>query len=523
MPKKPMTVTDAYNKAKTKGKTSARENVTRSGQGSGNTMSRASVGASRNAVTRTGQGSGNKGPKKNKSFLDRVGGIAKGVGRVGAAVAKDAANTVTNPFGAAKSTAKQIGKDVKNKNIAGLGLAAASMIPIPGAKGTAAALKAAGKAGKATKTLSQMADDVVKATAKKAAPATKKAAAKETPALAKKLDALSGQGGDAAGVAARTRAATPKVKKELARPTVPQVMPIKRVSRSATAAEKKILDKGKSVAAKPTVNLTGYKPPATKVKLNPWDKNIAMSKKYDLPTEVKPAPAPKKQGPKVDTTPKAGSVPKKKPAQPAATTAKAADVPRVAQAQAELTAARAELKAFKAAKGGKYKDAVGYKQLLDKVRAKEVKVSNATSRGAPRRQRGVTQKTMTDGPVKPGDAQRTYSGVGRSNTPRSGVTESPKPNKGQYEGDSLRGQARNDAASMSNRGLRGSSRATRDGRTAENKAKNVENIKIRENDRKVAKYNDMLAKAKASKKPKDIAAAKKYAEFWGLKGIKKLK
>jgi hypothetical protein len=33
----------------------------------------------------------------------------------------------------------------------------------------------------------------------------------------------------------------------------------------------------------------------------------------------------------------------------------------------------------------------------------------------------------------------------------------------------------------------------------------------------------MLAKAKASKKPKDIAAAKKYAEFWKLKGIKKLK
>jgi hypothetical protein len=39
----------------------------------------------------------------------------------------------------------------------------------------------------------------------------------------------------------------------------------------------------------------------------------------------------------------------------------------------------------------------------------------------------------------------------------------------------------------------------------------------------MAEYNKKYEKAKASKKPKDIAAAKKYAEFWGLKGIKKLK
>jgi hypothetical protein len=398
MPKKPMTVTDAYNKAKPKGKTSARENVTKSGQGSGNTMSRSSVGAARNAVTKTGMGSGNmSAKKKGKSFFDRVGDVAKGVGRVGSAVVKDSVNTVTNPFGAAKSTAKQIGRDVKNKNVAGLGLAAASMIPIPGAKGTAAAIKAAGKAGKATKTLSQLADDAVKAGAKGA--------------------------------------------------------------------------KGS-----------------------------------------KPKPTPK---PKTKPTPKPSSKP---PATPKPKT-------KVESAQSELADVRKELADFKAAKGGKYKDDIGYKRLNEKLRAKEQKVANAVKEAAtpPREQRGVTQKTMTDTPVKPGDAQRTYSGVGRSKTPRTGVTESPKPNKGQYEGDTLRGQARNDAASMSNKGLRGSSRATRDGRTAENKAKNVENIKIRENDRKVAKYNDMLAKAKASKKPKDIAAAKKYADFWKLKGIKKLK
>jgi hypothetical protein len=224
-------------------------------------------------------------------------------------------------------------------------------------------------------------------------------------------------------------------------------------------------------------------------------------------------PAPKPAAPK--PTPKPSSKP---PATPKPKT-------KVESAQAELADVRKELADFKAAKGGKYKDDIGYKRLNEKLRAKEQKVANAVKEAAapPREPRGVTQKTMTDTPVKPGDAQRTYSGVGRSKTPRTGVTESPKPNKGQYEGDLLRGQARNDAASMSNRGLRGSSRATRDGRTAENKARNVENIKIRENDRKVAKYNDMLAKAKASKKPKDIAAAKKYAEFWGLKGIKKLK
>jgi hypothetical protein len=437
MPKKPMTVTDAYNKAKTKGKPSKeaydkfntkkpkpsvteykRNQVTKtgmgsgnrtkttSGMGSGNRTSSASVGAAREKVTRTGQGSGNKG-SKGKSFFDRVGGIAKGVGSVGAAVAKDAANTVTNPFGAAKSTAKQIGKDVKNKNVAGLGLAAASMIPIPGAKGTAAAIKAAGKA----KTLSQLADDAVKAGAKGAKGAKPKPTPKPKPA--------------------------PK-------PTTPAPKP---------------------AAPKPTPKPSS-KPPAT--------------------------PKPKT---------------------------------KVESAQAELADVRKELADFKAAKGGKYKDDIGYKRLTEKLRAKEQKVANAIKEAAtpPREPRGVTQRTMTDGPVKPGDAQRTYSGVGRSKTPRTGVTESPKPNKGQYEGDLLRGQARNDAASMSNRGLRGSSRATRDGRTAENKARNAENIKIRENDRKVAKYNEMLAKAKASKKPKDIEAAKKYAEFWGLKGIKKLK
>jgi len=544
MPKKPMTVTDAYNKAKPKGKTSARENVTRSGQGSGNRTkttsgmgsgnrtSRASVGAAREKVTRTGQGSGNKGPKKNsKSFLDRVGDIGKTVGRVGTAVVKDSVNTVTNPFGAAKSTIGQLGKDVKNKNIAGLGLAAASMIPIPGAKGSSAAIKAAGaaskaataasalskasKAGKATKTLSQLADDAIKAGtkgAKKVKPVqgitVKKGGGKfktggeftpppSKPKPAAFTDNLSSSqreqlkkilkenngspltasqiaqfadkaGGDVASYSAKIRAATPKLKRELARDTV-----------------------------KPVLSKPAPKPAGT--------------------------PAPKQ---KVDTTPKVGSVPKPKPKpKPAEKTMAKPDVPKVSSAQSELTTARAELEAFKKTHGAKYRTVNGFKQLQNKIAAKQQKVANAAkgNAGGVRPQRGVNPRTMTNAPVKTGDAQRTYSSVGRSNTPRNGMTESPKPNKGQYEGDLLRGQARNDAARMSNRGLRGSSRATREGRTAENKARNVENIKIRENDRKVARYEEMRQKALQSKKPKDVVAAKKYAEFWGLKGIKRLK
>lgn len=395
MPKKPMTVTDAYNKAKNKSKPINREAVTKTGMGSGNKTNITAVGAARNAVTKTGMGSGNKGPKKNKSFLDRVGDIGKTVGRVGYAIAKDSVNTVTNPFGAAKDTVKQIGKDVKNKNYAGLGLTAASMIPIPEGK----LIKGLGE----VKTLAQLAEDAAK-------------------------------GGSKAATAAST---------------------IK-----AAKAAAKLAEKDAAKAAK-------------------------TAKALVAPTSVT----------------------------------------KVSSAQAELKAAREELTAFKAKNGNGFKDATGYKQLNNKITAKEQKVANAVKAEAtpPRPQRGVTQKTMTDGPVKPGDAQRTYSGVGRSKTPRTGVTQSPKPNKGQYEGDLLRGQARNDAANMSNRGLRGSSRATRDGRTAENKAKNIQNIAIRENDRKVAKYNAMLAKAKASKNPKDIAAAKNYAKFWKLKGIKKPK
>jgi len=554
MPKKPMTVADAYNKAKPKSKTSAREKVTRSGQGSGNTISRASVGAAREKVTRTGQGSGNKGPKKkNKGFFDRVGDVAGTVGRVGGGAIKGmtvdpitwavknpkkVAGTLVNPkkltdWGVDNLLAgKEIERILRGKGTKmDAGLAALSVIPI-GGKGASKSLSELAEqatknaAASGVKATAKKAAPAAKKAAKKAAPAAKKAAAKETPALAKKLDALSGQGGDAAGVAARTRAATPKVKKELARPTVPQIMPIKRVSRSATAAEKKILDKGKSVAAKPTVNLTSYKPPA-KVKLNPWDKNIAMSKKYDLPAEVKPAPAPKKKGPKVDTTPKAGSMPKKKPAKPAAQTARAADRASVSRAQESLKEARAALDKFKAEKGASYRQQNGYKKLVNAVTRAEQRVNNTIKSGAPRRQRGVTQRTMTDGPVRAGDAQRTYSGVGRSETPRNGMTGVPRPNRAQYEGDRSLAQIAEDRASMSHVGLqgskRGSRRATREGRAAENKAKNVQNIAIRENERKVAKYEEMRQKALKSKKPKDVQAAKKYAEFWGLKGIKKLK
>jgi hypothetical protein len=517
MPKKPMTVTDAYNKAKPKGKTSARENVTRSGQGSGNRTkttsgmgsgnrtSRTSVGAAREKVTRTGQGSGNKGPKKNKSFLDRVGDIGKTVGRVGTAVVKDTVNTVTNPFGAAKSTIGQLGKDVKNKNIAGLGLAAASMIPIPGARGASAAAKAAGKAKK-IKTLSEMAEDAAK--------------------TSKQLDELAKIGGDKAGVAKRLREATPRIKKEIARDNVPQILPIKRVSRSATAADKAITSKGKMIAGKPTVNYTSYVPPA-KLKASKWDKNIAMSNKFGLPEEVKPVKSKKRTGPKVDSTPKAGSMPKKKPAKPAAQTAQAADRASVSRAQENLKEAREALNKFKAEKGASYRQQTGYKKLSNAVTRAEQRVNNTIKSGAPRRQRGVTQRTMTDGPVRAGDAQRTYSGVGRSETPRNGMTGVPRPNRAQYEGDRSLAQIAEDRASMSHVGLqgskRGSRRATREGRAAENKAKNVQNINIRENERKVAKYEEKRQLAIKTKKPKDIEAAKKYAEFWGLKGIKKLK
>lgn len=543
MPKKPkpMTVVDAYNKAKPKSKSSARENVTRSGQGSGNTAAprraklsgelpsaikrRNALGDKREKVTRTGQGSGNTGPKKkNKGFFDRVGDIAKGVGRVGEAVVKDSINTVTNPFGAAKSTAQQIGRDVKNKNVGGLALTALGTVPLPAGRGLSAAAKAAGKAGKAGKTLAELAEAAAKSSSKtkKAVSAGVKIAKNETPAVAKKLDDLTKIGGDKAGVAKRLREATPRVKKEIARDNVPQVLPVKRVSQSATAAEKKILSKGKSATAKPTVNRTGYVPPA-KVKSSPWDKNIAMSMKYNLPEEVKPVRAAKRQGPKVNTTPKAGSVPKKKPAKSVAATAKTADVSEGALAQKRVADARANLNAFKAQHGASYRTKRGYTKLANAVTRAEQGVNTSRRIGAPRPQRGVTQTTMTNTRVNAGDAQRTYSRIGRSKTPRNGMTESPKPSKGQYEGDLLRGQARDDAARMSNRGLRGSKRATRDGRTAENKAKNVQNIAIRENNRKVAKYEEMRQKAIQSKKPKDIEAAKKYAEFWGLKGIKRLK
>lgn len=490
MPKKPMTVNDAYNKTKGKPKPSKeaydsfnkakpkvssteykRNQVTKSGMGSGsrtkttsgmgsgNRTSSASVGASREKVTRTGQGLGNTGPKKKgKSFLDRVGDVGKGVGRFGFAIAKDTAKMVNDPTGYAINTAKQIGKDVKNRNIAGLGLAAASMIPIPGAKGTAAAIKAAGKAGKAvavagkagkaTKSLSQLADDAVKAGAK---------------------GAKSGNAGK-----------TGKEMYDIAVKSSKSLKPVPKPTPAQIAQTKEVKEKlAKNPIRKPK--------PAT--------------------------PAPKPASPK--PTPKPSSKP---PSTPKPKT-------KIESAQAELDDVRKKLADLKATKGGKYKDDIEYKRLTEQITAKQQKVANAVKEAAtpPRDPRGVTQKTMTDGPVKAGDAQRTYSGVGRTNTPRNGMTGTPKPNKGQYEGDMLRGQTRNDAASMSNRGLRGSSRATREGRVTENKARNVENIKIRENDRKVAKYNDMLAKAKASKKPKDIAAAKNYADFWKLKGIKKLK
>ena len=480
MPKKPkpMTVTDAYNKAKTKSKSSARENVTRSGQGSGNTAAprraklsgelpsaikrRNALGDKREKITRTGQGSGNTGPKKkNKGFFDRVGDVAKGVGRVGLAVGKDAARTATNPVGAAKSAIGQIGKDVKNKNVAGLGLAAASMIPIPGAKGTAAAIKAAGKAGKAGKTLSQLADDAVKVGAKGAKP--KPPAPKSKPA-------------------------TPK-----------QTSTIREIDLSK-------FDEMLSIANSKTLS-----PAEIEKKLADMFSASRAAKAGKPPKPATPAPKPATPKPAPKPSSKPPSTPKPKT--------------KIESAQSEVASVRKEIADFKAAKGGKYKDDIGYKRLTEKLRAKEQKAANAVREAAtgPRNPRGVTQKTMTDGPVKVGDAQRTYSGVGRSKTPRTGVTESPKPNKGQYEGDMLRGQARDDAARMSNRGLRGSSRATRDGRTAENKARNVENIRIRENDRKVTKYEEMRQKAIKSKKPKDVQAAKKYAEFWGLKGIKKLK
>ena len=528
---KPMTVTDAYNKAKTKGKPSKeaynsfntkkpkvssveykRNQVTKSGMGSGsrtkttsgmgsgNRTSSASVGASREKVTRTGQGSGNTGPKKNnKSFLDRVGGIGKGVGRFGSAIAKDTYKMASDPTGYAINTAKQIGKDVKNRNIAGLGLAAASMIPIPGAKGTAAAIKAAGKAakvagaagkaGKATKSLSELVDDAIKSSKSlKPKPKPTPAQVAKTKEVKEKL---------AENPIRKPKPATPKPK--------PKPEPAPKPERELRYPDKDTTPAEAAEMAR--------------------ERNEILSGKYGLPKELKPVDAPPKpKGPKVDTTPKAGSFkPKPKP-KPAEKTSKPAESPRVSNAQSELDAARAELKALKAAKGGKYKDDIAYKRITEKIRAKEQKVANAVKSEATgsRPPRGVG-RVMTDSKPKAGDAQRTYSGVGRSPTPRTGVTESPKPNRGQYEGDMLRGQARNDAASMSNRGLRGSSRATREGRVTENKARNAENIKIRENDRKVAKYNDMLAKAKASKKPKDIAAAKNYADFWKLKGIKKLK
>ena len=526
MPKKPMTVTDAYKKAKTKGKPSKeaydsfskakpkvssteykRNQVTKSGQGSGNTAAprraklsgelpsaikrRNALGDKREKVTRTGQGSGNTGPKKkNKGFFDRVGDVAKGVGRVGLAVGKDVANTATNPFGAAKSTAQQIGKDVKNKNVAGLGLAAASMIPIPGAKGTAAAIKAAGKAGKATKTLSQLVDDAVKAGAK----AGSKAAT------------------GASTVKAGVKGAKPKPPAPKSKPATPKAATPKPKPEPAPKPERELRYPDKDTTPAEAAEMAR-------------ERNEILSGKYGLPKELKPVAAPSKpKGPKVDTTPKAGSFKPKPKAKPAEKTAKPAEAPRVSKAQAELDAARAKLKALKAAKGGKYKDDIAYKRITNEITAKEQKVANAVKSEAtpPRPPRGVG-RVMTNSKPKAGDAQRTYSGVGRSKTPRTGVTESPKPSKGQFEGDALRGQARDDAARMSNRGLRGSSRATREGRTAENKARNVENIKIRENDRKVTKYEEMRQKAIKSKKPKDIQAAKKYAEFWGLKGIKRIK
>lgn len=534
---KPMTVLDAYNKAKNKPKSSARENVTRSGQGSGNTAAprraklsgelpsaikrRNALGDKREKITRTGQGSGNTGPKKkNKGFFDRVGDIAKGVGRVGEAVVKDSINTVTNPFGAAKSTAQQIGRDVKNKNIAGLGLAAASMIPIPSAKGSAAAIKAAGaaskaataastlskaskaagKTGKAGKTLAQMADDAVKAGAKgaktpKPTPKPKPATPKPTPkptSTIREIDLSKFQ--EMLDIANSKTLSPAQIEKKLAD------MAASRRGSNANIAKltpKELSSKG----------LKGVPTPAQIAKTKEVKEKLAATAKTGKPSKPA-APAPKPPAAKPAPKP-AASKPKTK----------------IESAQSELASVRKELADFKAAKGGKYKDDIGYKRLTEKLRAKEQKVSNAVREAAtgPRNPRGVTQKTMTDGPVKAGDAQRTYSGVGRSNTPRTGVTESPKPSKGQFEGDALRGQARDDAARMSNRGLRGSSRATREGRTAENKARNVENIKIRENERKMAEYNRKYEKAKASKKPKDIQAAKKYAEFWGLKGIKRLK
>jgi len=585
MPKKPMTVTDAYNKAKPKGKPSKeaydkfntkkpkpsvteykRNQITKtgmgsgnrtkttSGMGSGNRTSIASVGAAREKVTRTGQGSGNKGPKKkNKGFFDRVGDVAGTVGRVGAGAVKgmtvdpvtwaiknpkSVAGTLVNPkkltnWGVDNLFAgKEIERILRGKGTKmDAGLAALSVIPIGGRGASKSLSELAEQATKnaaasGVKAAAKKAAPAAKKAAKKAAPAAKKAAAKETPAVAKKLDELAKIGGDKAGVAKRLREATPRIKKEIARDNVPQILPVKRVSRSATAADKAITSKGKMAAAKPTVNRTSYVPPA-KVKSSKWDKNIAMSNKFGLPEEVKPVKSKKRTGPKVDSTPKAGSMPKKKPAKPAAQTAQAADRASVSRAQENLKEAREALNKFKAEKGASYRQQTGYKKLSNAVTRAEQRVNNTIKSGAPRRQRGVTQITMTDGPVRAGDAQRTYSGVGRSETPRNGMTGVPRPNRAQYEGDRSLAQIAEDRASMSHVGLqgskRGSRRATREGRAAENKAKNVQNINIRENERKVAKYEEMRQKALRSKKPKDVMAAKKYAEFWGLKGIKRLK
>ncbi len=134
MAAKKMTVGDAYAKAKksnvggtlTKGSKRAQQ-VKRESK-SQNPSARNKVGA--------------KPKNKPGPWDDIARGVSKGA-KIADAVVKSIAKPAYDPIGSAKDAAVGLAKDIKNKNLAGLGLQAASAIPV-GRLGTAAATAAKG-------------------------------------------------------------------------------------------------------------------------------------------------------------------------------------------------------------------------------------------------------------------------------------------------------------------------------------------------------------------------------------------
>ena len=177
MASKKMTVRDAYAKAK------------KSEKPKGGTLYKGSKGIQRaraesksqNPSSRNKVGAKPKSGNKPGPWDDIARGVVKGA-KIADRVVKELGKPAYNPAGAAVDAVKSVAKDVKNKNVAGVLLSAASAVPMGKAGKTAQAISKAATGAKTTKTVADAAKKGGKAASagKAATTAKKSASAKST-------------------------------------------------------------------------------------------------------------------------------------------------------------------------------------------------------------------------------------------------------------------------------------------------------------------------------------------------------